>query len=327
MSLQSIQNYCHQENFAGNTHIRCVPISWIDFYPEYADDGHNYIHSIDLLPGKDWLIFPCVAETLDFRERERAGRHGTTDTPTISAFLPGDTPMIASVLNSAKATEWVVVLYYTTGEAKVIGSPDYPARFTSTLNNRGNLNSGKGYTIEFFSEGDFKSFFLENPYVPPSGPCAPADVVNASSSPTYSDSVNSGGLLVLPTENISANGQFLLTKKSVEDINILVTDSQGNSIPVTPSNGAIQADQLPIPQDLIVSVPVYEDELFTTVKVVASAEGTINSINAGGLTGLVVQKNGGTVSVPFAILPGDVLTYQFDQALNDTEIQNIGTYA
>jgi len=245
MSLQSIQNYCHQENFAGNTHIECVPIEWILSYPEFSKDGHNFSEAIELIPSKEWLLFPCVPESLDFQDRERSSSHGIIDTPTISGFLPGDTPMISSVLNTSKATQWVVILYYATGEAKVIGSPDYPARFSSSLNNRGNLNSGKGFDIEFYSEGDFKSFFLNETPSQSTNTCLPAIIYNDSISPTYTQSIASGGNLYLPKENITVNGAPLVTKNSVEDIDITVIDSTGATVPVDLPLGMIRIPNLP----------------------------------------------------------------------------------
>lgn len=326
MSLQSIQNYCHQENFAGNTHIECVPIDWIENYPEFTKDGHNFSTSIDLKFGKEWLLFPCVPETLDFQERERIGSHGVSDTPTISGFLPGDTPKIAEVLNSAFANQWVVILYYKTGEAKVIGSPDYPARFLSSLNNRGNLNSGKGYDIEFFSEGNFKSFFLEGNLPVPSGPCAPASVANAVNSPTYTDTVASGSVLYLPKEQITVNGDLLVTKNSVEDYNVNVVDANGVIVPITISYEKVMIPSLPAPKILDVVTPYDKDLYFANTEVVTLSSGIITSINSSGLTGYSLRKNGSIVTAPFSIANGDILLHQFNKSLSKGVIILNGSY-
>lgn len=245
MSLQSIQSYCGKKNFAGNTHIQCVPIQWIDAFPDFAKDGHNISEQITLKAGKNWLVFPCVPDTLDFRERERSGNHGSEITPTISGFLPGDTPSIASVLNSAKANQWIVILYYKTGEAKLVGSPDYPARFGSSFNNRGELNSGKGYEIEFYSQSAVKSFFVEETPDPFATVCQPVTIQNAQSSPSYSHIIASGDTFVLPKEDINVNGVLLVNKNSVEDYNVLVVDSNDDPVATSIVAGKVQVDDLP----------------------------------------------------------------------------------
>lgn len=163
MKLKDIQPYCSRENFAGNTHIKCVPIEWIEEFPEFLDFGHNYVDEIKLKSGRDWLTFPCAIDSIDFEDKERVTSQGTITTGTINGFIPGDTPDIAMVLNDSKAYEWVVVLHYKTGEMKVLGSLDYPARFTSSLSNRGALNNGKGYNFEFWSSSGVKSCFYLKP--------------------------------------------------------------------------------------------------------------------------------------------------------------------
>src|SRR5690554_4825781 len=52
-------------------------------------------------------------------------------------------------------------------------------------------------------------------------PCGDATVTNGT---TYTDTVASGGTLLLPTENITVNGNLLVNKPSVQDYNVEVVD-------------------------------------------------------------------------------------------------------
>jgi hypothetical protein len=225
MSLESIQNYCAKENFSGNTHIQCVPIQWVESFPDFAKDGHNFSTQITLKAGKVWLLFPCAHDSIDFDEKENPTSQGNLTYPVIKGFVPNDTPSISSVLNSAKSNEWIVILYYKTGEAKVIGSLDVPARFKSSFANKGSLNSGKGYNIEFFSVSPAKSFFVQELPDPNNVGCAPVIITNSSNS--YTEIVPSGGSLTLPdnTFNIIVNGtlQQSLTIPDQEDATINIT--------------------------------------------------------------------------------------------------------
>jgi len=270
MSLESIQNYCFKENFSGNTHIKCVPVDWVKDYPEFAKDGHNFSNSINLKLGRNWLLFPCAYDTIDFKERERSSSHGVRNEPSISGFLPNDTPDIASVLNSSKASEWIVILFYKTGEAKVVGSLDFPARFSSNFNNKGSLKSGKGYDIEFLSASPVKSFFTGEIPEEMEDVCLPVTVENATTAPSYSEIINSGSTLILPKENILVNGVLLKNKNSVEDFDIVLKDTNndpvifsidGDDVVVDSSNSPDVVDtvNVPLDSDLIAGEIVAKD--------------------------------------------------------------------
>jgi hypothetical protein len=58
----------------------------------------------------------------------------------------------------------------------------------------------------------------------------------------------------------------------------------------------------------------------------ATEAGAITSVNAGGLTSLVIELNGNPVTAPFTLATGDSLEFTFDAAVTDTEITLTGTY-
>lgn len=69
--------------------------------------------------------------------------------------------------------------------------------------------------------------------------CADATVTNGGA---YSDTVASGGTLLLPTENITVNGNLLINKPSVEDYDVEVVDSDDNPTGVISGGKVVVAD-------------------------------------------------------------------------------------
>lgn len=76
--------------------------------------------------------------------------------------------------------------------------------------------------------------------------CLDATVTNGGS---YVDTVASGGTLLLPTENITVNGNLLVNKPSVEDYNVEVVDSENNAVSTSISGGKVVIDDLPCAPD------------------------------------------------------------------------------
>lgn len=65
----------------------------------------------------------------------------------------------------------------------------------------------------------------------------------------YSDTVASGGTLLLPNENITVNGNLLVNKPSVEDYDVEVVDSENNAVSTSINGGKVVIDDLPCSAD------------------------------------------------------------------------------
>lgn len=79
-------------------------------------------------------------------------------------------------------------------------------------------------------------------YTKVGGTCADATVTNGA---TYTDTVASGGTLLLPTEDITVNGNLLVNKPSVEDYNVEVVNSDNNPV------GAVDGSQVVVAESVI----------------------------------------------------------------------------
>lgn len=115
------------------------------------------------------------------------------------------------------------------------------------------------------------------------------------------------------------------------DGTVNIVDSNGDPIgSQTVTSGGTETyvvNDLPAPKVLDIFVPYKEDELFVTVTVTTSAVGTIDSIDSTGLTTFSAKKNGTLITLPTALILGDVLLFEFDSALADGEIKLTGNYA
>lgn len=87
----------------------------------------------------------------------------------------------------------------------------------------------------------------------PLGPCeedghTPPDfssfsrVYNDNYNPTYIEKVMCGDRLYLPKEDITVNGELLVTKNSVEDFNLVIKNNDGNLVAFNIVNGEIIID-------------------------------------------------------------------------------------
>lgn len=153
--------------------------------------------------------------------------------------------------------------------------------------------------------------------------CADATVTNGGA---YVDTVVSGGTLLLPTENITVNGNLLINKPSVEDYDVQVVDSDDNPIGVI-SGGKVVVSDLPCSKELDILVPYSSGDGTATFTIVADSDGTITTEDTTGLTNVTYEVNSVPTTLPFTLAVGDVLTINFDTASADGVIKLEGTYA
>lgn len=108
-----------------------------------------------------------------------------------------------------------------------------------------------------------------------------------------------------------------------------VKDSDGTDVQVDyiPAADGYMFEATPQVTDLIITIKVASgDDTISTITIDANAAGTIDTVDDGGLSNLVIEVNSFAVSVPFTLNNGDDLDITFDAAASDTEIQLLGTY-
>jgi hypothetical protein len=154
--------------------------------------------------------------------------------------------------------------------------------------------------------------------------CPDATVENSDA--TYTDTVASGGALVLPDTDIEVNGVNEGSVPSVSTIDFQLTDGVN---PVTPDSVTVVGNVVTVgvPKPLELLVPYSTSDTTATFTVVTGSDGTITSADTTGLTSVTYEVNATPETIPFTLSVGDVVTIDFDAAAADGVIKLIGTYA
>jgi hypothetical protein len=132
---------------------------------------------------------------------------------------------------------------------------------------------------------------------------APDDATVENSNQSYTDTVASGGTLVLPDITVTDSDGSTFTQPAVENVTCTA-----------------QVKDLELQFDIAISTDTY-------IKVAtASFVGSITNINAGGLTNLVVSINNTPVTAPFPIVLNDEIKLTYDTSLSATVVILTGSY-
>jgi hypothetical protein len=130
------------------------------------------------------------------------------------------------------------------------------------------------------------------------------DATVENSDATYTDTVVSGGTLVLPDITVTDSDGSTFTQPSVE--NVVCTLS---------------------PQDLTLYAPYETADDTISFTIITGSAGTITSADTTGLTSVTYDINGSPATLPFTLAVGDVLTIDFDAAGTGGVVILTGTYA
>jgi hypothetical protein len=130
------------------------------------------------------------------------------------------------------------------------------------------------------------------------------DATVTNSDASYTDTVVSGGTLVLPDITVTDSDGSTYTQPSVE--NVVCTLS---------------------PQDLTLYAPYETADDTISFTIITGSAGTITSADTTGLTSVTYDIDGSPATLPFTLAVGDVLTIDFDAAGAGGVVILTGTYA
>jgi ABC-type Fe3+-hydroxamate transport system substrate-binding protein len=130
------------------------------------------------------------------------------------------------------------------------------------------------------------------------------DATVENSNASYTDSVVSGGTLVLPDITVTDSDGSTYTQPSVEDVVCTLS-----------------------PQDLTLYAPYATADDTISFTIITGSDGTITSADTTGLTSVTYDIDGSPATLPFTLAVGDVLTIDFDAAGAGGVVILTGTYA
>ena len=158
------------------------------------------------------------------------------------------------------------------------------------------------------------NFFSENKYV-----------ISTSETPLEVDNfVPPPGLD--RTVNIFINGNSYTSVQSPEDVDIPLVDSNDDPVAYTLDGDNVKIPSLPLGQDLSILIPYSSGDDQSEITIVANSDGDITSTDTTGLSNVTISKNASSVSTPFSVSVGDLITIDYDAAGSDGAILLIGNY-
>lgn len=157
--LESLNSGCGEQNIAGISSIQYVPVEWILTFPEFINTNNTITEQVALIVGKSWLSMFPVIETIDFRERQRDSSQAAFFTQSLKMDIAKDTNVKDYQFDIMRRHRFILIYTNRNGEQKLLGTPEYPFKFNSTLQSGRKPGDFSGHKIEFESQNPNKAPF------------------------------------------------------------------------------------------------------------------------------------------------------------------------
>lgn len=138
---------CSEPNLVGLPIIEFVPVGGIDLFKTFELTDGRLRGTIALKPFFRWYKMPIRPLDADKQFWEESGSVTVQGNPTdekIQGLLPMQSPQIQAQLDDMERQKFIVRIEDITGRKFVLGSPNFPLRFSSSW------SSARGYhTVEW----------------------------------------------------------------------------------------------------------------------------------------------------------------------------------
>jgi hypothetical protein len=187
-----------EPNFGGAvTAILYVRLKDVLTFP--IRSGINIESEIILKPGKSWNKIEFTA--LEYEELRKPSGGGYKYMQELSGIIAKDRPEITQIFEQNNLSQFIVLYTDKNSITRIIGNPKEPARFDVPKKQHRKFMERNGYEVIVFCDTrEPAPSYLAILPSPSGGDCAPATVRNSNS--TYTSTVTSGGILVLPNQTI-----------------------------------------------------------------------------------------------------------------------------
>lgn len=142
-----------------------------------APTARTIFGNITLKPGAGFTNWEVTVESVKIETRKNITREGSTARNTLPFSIPKDRPEIRAMLDRMEADEFIVVFRYPSGQQKVMGTLQAPARFSYEHDSGGEFTSRNAYDCQFYYSGPDNIYFYPGTVNPSPGGPAPG-VVN-----------------------------------------------------------------------------------------------------------------------------------------------------
>jgi len=268
---------------SGYCRIAYAELSELDGWPKVVKQMLD--DSISLISGHTFSTMPVLENTLTFSDLPDEGPNGTRHKTILGARLPVAIAARDHLFRQMQELRWIVVGTDGNGQQRVIGTPEYPAKFSYTHDNSTGRNE---YVMQWMAFTPFPALYVNGVEAlpPPSGACDPATV---NTNAVLFDTVPSGGTLNISITNSLAVLIGTVTPGvgvNVGNMTIDYPDGTTAAVVVVPGGTIVTAPRWSIQLAGIVASPVTVTAPAWDSSFVCSAQtptgGTITQITVNG---------------------------------------------
>lgn len=160
MALTSVSQYCAL-NLGGLSTLDYLPVAWVDTdaWERLISSGWEWTDYPLTLTEGGWLSMSLLPQDRSWEERERRSPQGKYYEQLVQGTIRSMRPSVSGLLDEMAEYAFLLRLKDRNGRTWLIGTPDYPLRFTSSggARDEGGLNA---YNIEFSGETPHKAYGL-----------------------------------------------------------------------------------------------------------------------------------------------------------------------
>jgi hypothetical protein len=154
----------HTSNLGGIAKLFLIPIDQLTSLS--APDSDQLctlgISSFD----STWEIAP-IYQSIQFSEKQVPSNAGVYYEKGLSAKIPKDSAQTQADLLSLVNRKWLSIYLDQNGAWKLLGSPDYPLRFSFSVHPGSTISDLNHFEISLSGSSPFPSVFIHNPFNPP----------------------------------------------------------------------------------------------------------------------------------------------------------------
>ncbi len=151
---------CNEVYHGGLVTVEYIPIEDVESVPDAVGTDSTITTAVVLKAGKAWYSVSVPNDTFDFDENRAEGIQGEMYEKEVSGFLAVDNAAVRSVISEMNARRFLLKCKDSNGLIRLLGSLEYPYRFTSKLTKNKDFRQGAGHSLLFKSASPYMDLFM-----------------------------------------------------------------------------------------------------------------------------------------------------------------------
>lgn len=147
------------DNTGGHKVFLFIPVEDVSSIPKA--EGMIVVEDIVLKEDKAWYSGLFTNDTHGYVETQDEGEAGTYYKKNMTGFVPTVNEAMNALLEDCENRRFIIVTHDNNERLRILGSLEEPMKLTADENSQ-NVTSGRGgYSVSFFRDSSFKSYFYE----------------------------------------------------------------------------------------------------------------------------------------------------------------------